>query len=141
MIGRAPDLDASGSSEDLARTLPVWTRHDLSWHRKGASLRSGMEKRKPTYDLEGFRQEFCSVRALRMTRSAQDATLQLGLTREDVVLVVQSMKREHFYKSMTSFADHRVWQDVYHLPWGALVLYVKLTVDELGRLILSMKEK
>jgi motility quorum-sensing regulator / GCU-specific mRNA interferase toxin len=79
-------------------------------------LRTRMEKRKPTCDLEGFRQEFCSVKALRMTRSAQDATLQLGLTREDVVQVVQGMKREHFYKSMTSFGDHRVWQDVYTCP-------------------------
>ena len=58
------------------------------------------------------------MKALRMTRTAQDATLQLGLTREDVVQVVQSMKREHFYKSMTSFGDHRVWQDVYHVPVG-----------------------
>lgn len=104
-------------------------------------LGSRIEKRKPTYDLEGFRQEFCSARALRMTRTAQNATLLLGLTREDVVQVVQSMKRDHFYKSMTSFEDHRVWQDVYHVPWDELVLYVKLTVDELGRLILSMKEK
>ncbi len=100
-----------------------------------------MEKRKPTYDLEGFRREFRATRALRMTRTAQDATLRLGLTLEDVVQVVQSMKRSNFYKSMTSHADHRVWQDVYHVPWGGLVLYVKLTVDELGRLILSMKEK
>ena len=100
-----------------------------------------MEKRKPTYDLDGFRQELSSAKALRMTRTAQDATLRLGLTLEDVVQVVQSMRRSHFYKSMTSHADHRVWQDVYHVPWGGLVLYVKLTVDELGRLILSMKEK
>jgi motility quorum-sensing regulator/GCU-specific mRNA interferase toxin len=76
-----------------------------------------------------------------MTRTAQDATLQFGMTLEDVVLVVQSMKRSNFYKSMTSHADHRVWQDVYHVPWGGLVLYVKLTVDGLGRLTLSMKEK
>jgi len=61
--------------------------------------------------------------------------------REDVVQVVQGMKRDQFYKSMTSFDDHRVWQDVYHVPWNDLVLYVKLTVDDLGRLILSMKEK
>ncbi len=100
-----------------------------------------MEKRTPTYDLDGFRQEFCSAKALRMTRTAQDCTLQLGLTLQDVVQVVQSMKRAHFYKSMTSYVDQRVWQDVYHVPWAHLVLYVKLTVDELGRLILSMKEK
>ncbi len=58
-----------------------------------------------------------------------------------VDVVVQGMRRSHFYKSMTSYADHRVWQDVYRVPWGGLVLYVKLTVDERGRLILSMKEK
>ena len=100
-----------------------------------------MEKRTPTYDLAGFREEFCSPKALRMTRTAQDTALQLGLTLRDVVQVVQSMKRAHFYKSMTSHANHRIWQDVYHVPWGALALYVKLTVDDRGRLILSMKEK
>ena len=100
-----------------------------------------MEKRTPTYDLEGFRKEFWSPKALRMTRTAQDTALQLGLTLRDVVQVVQSMKRAHFYKSMTSHANHRTWQDVYHVPWGALALYVKLTVDDRGRLILSMKEK
>ncbi len=42
---------------------------------------------------------------------------------------------------MTSHADHRVRQDVYHVPWGRLVLHVKLTVDELERLILSLKKK
>jgi len=100
-----------------------------------------MEKRTPTYDLEGFREEFCSPKALRMTRTAQDTALLLGLTLQDVVQVVQSMKRAQFNKSMTSHANHRIWQDVYHVPWGALVLYVKLTVDDRGRLILSMKEK
>lgn len=100
-----------------------------------------MEKKKPTHDLEGFRLQFCSVAALRMTRTAQDAAWALGLSLEDVVQIVQSMKRVHFYKSMTAFAAHRVWQDVYYVPWSDLVLYVKLTVDERGRLILSLKEK
>ena len=75
-----------------------------------------MEKRRPTYDLEGFRLEFCSVQALRMTRTAQNTAWALGLSLADAVLVVQSMKREHFYKSMTSFADHTIWQDVYRVP-------------------------
>jgi motility quorum-sensing regulator / GCU-specific mRNA interferase toxin len=100
-----------------------------------------MEKKTPTYDLEGFKQEFSSGAALRMTRTAQDCALELGLTLEDIVMIVQSMKRSHFYKSMTAMRNHRAWQDVYHVPWESLVLYVKLTVDELGRLILSLKEK
>lgn len=100
-----------------------------------------MEKRKPTYDLEGFRQEFRTSKALRMTRTAQNTALALGLTLEEVVQIVQSMSRAHFFKSMTSYADGRVWQDVYRVPWRGMVLYVKLTVDDLGRLILSLKEK
>ena len=101
-----------------------------------------MEKRKPTCDLEGFREEFCSVGALRMTRTAQTTAWALGLSLADVVLVVQSMKREHFYKSMTSFADHRIWQDVYHVPSAVGVLYVKFTADALKEfLLLSFKEK
>ena len=100
-----------------------------------------MEKKTPTYDLEGFRREFCSAAALRMTVTARNCAFELGLTLEDVVQVVQNMRRAHFYKSMTAFENHRQWQDVYHVPRQELTLYVKLTVDSLGRLILSLKEK
>jgi motility quorum-sensing regulator/GCU-specific mRNA interferase toxin len=41
------------------------------------------------------------------------------------------MQREHFHKSMTAYADHRLWQDVYHVPSPAGVLYVKFTADVL----------
>lgn len=36
--------------------------------------------------------------------------------------------------------DHHVWRDVYHVPWKKLTLYVKLTIDDMGRLILSLEE-
>ncbi len=100
-----------------------------------------MEKRTPSHDLEGFRREFRTVAALRMTVTARNRAFELCLSLEDVVQVVQSMKRAHFYKSMTALKNHRQWQDVYHVPWQALTLYVKLTVDELGRLVLTLKEK
>ncbi len=51
------------------------------------------------------------------------------------------MTREQFYKSMTAFADHRIWQDVYHVPCNGLVLYVKFTTDAQGYLVISFKEK
>ena len=73
--------------------------------------------------------------------SARNSVFELGMTLEDVVQVVQHMRRSHFYKAMTAFENHRQWQDVYHVPWLELVLSVKLTVDNLGRLILSFKEK
>jgi motility quorum-sensing regulator/GCU-specific mRNA interferase toxin len=52
------------------------------------------------------------------------------------------MQRGHFYKSMTSIADARLWQDVYHVPSSAGVLYVKFTADVVFEfLLLSFKEK
>ncbi len=42
---------------------------------------------------------------------------------------------------MTSLADHRIWQDVYHVPHGGTVLYVKFTTDAEGYLVISLKEK
>ncbi len=47
-----------------------------------------------------------------------------------------------FFKSMTSFADHRVWQDVYHVPFESMVLYVKFQKDVVTEFaVMSFKEK
>jgi len=42
---------------------------------------------------------------------------------------------------MTSLVDHRIWQDVYRLPFESRVLYVKFTTDETGYLLISLKDK
>lgn len=39
-----------------------------------------------------------------------------GQTTGEMLAVVASLSRRNFYKSMTSYADHRVWHDVYHAP-------------------------
>ena len=44
-----------------------------------------------------------------------------------------------FYKSMTTHADHRVWQDVYRPKTSAGEVYLKLTVID-NVLIVSFKE-
>ncbi len=52
------------------------------------------------------------------------------------------MERPMFFKSMTTFADHRVWQDVYHVPAGELHLYVKFQADVVTEfIVMSFKEK
>ena len=52
------------------------------------------------------------------------------------------MERTHFYKSMTSYGDHRIWQDVYHVPSSDGLLYVKFTADVVTEfLLLSFREK
>jgi len=44
-----------------------------------------------------------------------------------------------FYKSMTTYADHRIWQDVYRPTTIAGDVYLKLTVID-DVLIVSFKE-
>lgn len=100
-----------------------------------------MEKRTPHYALDSIKATFTTAASLRMTRTAQDGALSLGLLLADVVRIVQCMAREQFYKSMTTFGDHRIWQDVYHVPFEGLVLYVKFTTDAQGYLVISFKEK
>jgi motility quorum-sensing regulator / GCU-specific mRNA interferase toxin len=59
----------------------------------------------------------------------------------EIVATIRTMQREHFYKSMTSYADPRLWQDVYHVPSQVGGLYVKFTADVITDfLLLSFKE-
>lgn len=100
-----------------------------------------MALRVPTYDLDGYKAEFTAPEKLRMERKAIQSAEALGITLEDVVLIIQSMRRAHFYKTMEAEKRPGVWQDVYHVPWKRLLLYVKLTRNRDGRLIISLKEK
>ena len=42
---------------------------------------------------------------------------------------------------MTSYADHRIWQDVYHVEWREVMMYLKFTIDDNGYLVVSFKAK
>ena len=60
----------------------------------------------------------------------------------EIVATIQTMQRQHFHKSMTSYADPRLWQDVYHVPSPVGVLYVKFIADAVTEfLLLSFKER
>ena len=100
------------------------------------------EKRKPTYDLIAFKTAFDDVDKVHVTGTAVRTAAALGFGRAEIVATIQTMLRTHFYKSMTSYGDHRVWQDVYHVPSEVGTLYVKFTADVVTEfLLLSFKEK
>lgn len=100
------------------------------------------EKRKPTYDLEALKAAFSDVDRLNATGSALRGAASLGFGRQEIVDTIQTMRRQHFYKSMTAYADYRVWQDVYHVPSPAGLLYVKFTANVITEfLLLSFKER
>jgi motility quorum-sensing regulator/GCU-specific mRNA interferase toxin len=100
------------------------------------------EKRKPTYDLDAFKAAFADADKLNVTTTAARTAAALGFGRAEIVQTIATMQRTHFYKSMTAYADHRVWQDVYHVPSNIGLLYVKFTADVVTEfLLLSFKEK
>jgi motility quorum-sensing regulator/GCU-specific mRNA interferase toxin len=101
-----------------------------------------MEKRKPTYDLAAFKTAFSRMDRLNVTGTALRSAAALGFGRAEIVTTITTMHRSQFRKSMTAYADHRIWQDVYHVPSPAGTLYVKFTADAATEfLLLSFKEK
>ena len=63
----------------------------------------------------------------------------MGLDLSDMLAVVLALKPADFYKSMTTHADHTVWQDGYRPSTRSGGLYLKLTVIN-DVLIVSFKE-
>jgi motility quorum-sensing regulator/GCU-specific mRNA interferase toxin len=100
-----------------------------------------MEKRKPHYRLADIKSAFADPSRLNRTFSAKQSADELGLDDQEVVAIIQSITPADFEKSMTSTADHRIWQDVYKPTHAARVLYVKFTLDaRQSPLLISFKE-
>ncbi|RKZ52695.1 MAG: type II toxin-antitoxin system MqsR family toxin [Candidatus Parabeggiatoa sp. nov. 3] len=100
-----------------------------------------MEKRNRTYDLDDIKETFKTVHDLRITRTARKTIVELGLSLEEVVFIIQSLTYQNFYKSMTTYANHKVWQDVYYFQFNMIDLYIKFMKDDEGHLIVSFKER
>ncbi len=78
---------------------------------------------------------------VKATATAYNGALELGINDLDgMCAVVLALTPADFYKSMTTHADHRVWQDVYHAKTASGdEVYLKLTVID-DVLIVSFKE-
>ncbi|OTP72735.1 Toxin mRNA interferase YgiU [Caballeronia sordidicola] len=63
----------------------------------------------------------------------------MGFDFNDMIEVIRALAPKDFYKSMTTHADHRVWQDVYQPTTSAGPVYLKLTVID-DVLVVSFKE-
>ena len=73
------------------------------------------------------------------THSARLGATAMGLELSGMLAVVMTLTPADFYKSMTTHADHTVWQDVYRPSTRAGDVYLKLTVID-DVLIVSFKE-
>jgi motility quorum-sensing regulator / GCU-specific mRNA interferase toxin len=100
-----------------------------------------MEKRSPHYELARIQTEVARLKAAAFTKSALDGGRDMGLTSVEMLAVIAGLTRRNFYKSMTTYADHRVWQDVYHAATPVRRdAYIKLTLRERA-LVIQFKEK
>ena len=82
---------------------------------------------------------FVEAGKVRATHSARLGATALGMEVSDMLAVVMTLTPADFYKSMTTHADHKVWQDVYRPSTPAGDVYLKLTVID-DVLIVSFKE-
>lgn len=97
-----------------------------------------MEKRTPHCKLTVVK-SLVDAGKVRTTHSARIGAAALGLALSDMLSVVMALTPADFYKSMTTHADHTVWQDVYRPSTQAGDVYLKLTVID-DVLIVSFKE-
>lgn len=101
------------------------------------------EKRKPHYVLSDFKVLFRNEKTRGITQITRQGSVAEGYTTiEDIEGVIDRLCSEHFYKSMTSYANNKVWQDVYKFTDEEKKLYIKLqfSVDKQKAILIQMKK-
>lgn len=97
-----------------------------------------MEKRVPHCKLAIIK-ALIQAGKVRTTRSARVSAHDLGFDYQGMLAVVLDLEPADFYKSMTTNADHTIWQDVYRPSTAMGDVYLKLSVID-DVLIVSFKE-
>jgi len=98
-----------------------------------------MEKSTAHYRLDRVRALIAEGRIV-FTAAASQGYRAMSMARVEAVEIVERLCPADFHKSMTTYADHRVWQDVYHPRTSIGSLYVKLTVES-ELLVVSFKAR
>ncbi|MHB1751662.1 MAG: type II toxin-antitoxin system MqsR family toxin [Acidiferrobacter sp.] len=97
-----------------------------------------MEKRSPHCPLSVVK-TLLEAGKVSTTYAARSGAGDLGLDLAGMLAVVRALTPADFHKSMTTHADHRIWQDVYRPKTTVGDVYLKLTVID-DVLIVSFKE-
>ena len=100
-----------------------------------------MEKATPHYDLAAIQAQVALLGPAAFTKTALDGGRDMGLTSREMLAVIAALTRRDFYKSMTTYADHRIWQDVYYSPTPVeQEAYIKITMRAAAPVV-QFKEK
>ena len=95
----------------------------------------------PHYDLASVQADVAWLGAAAFTKIALDGGRAMGLTTAEMLAVIATLTRRDFYKSMTTYADSHVWQDVYHAMTPVRKdAYIKITLRHWAPVI-QFKEK
>lgn len=97
-----------------------------------------MEKRTPHCRLSVVK-SLIEAGRVRTTQTARAGAAALDLDFAGMLAIIGALQPTDFYKSMTTQADHRIWQDVYRPSTAVGDIYLKLTVID-DVLIVSFKE-
>lgn len=98
-----------------------------------------MEKGTAHYPLWRVR-ELVGAKQVTLTRAARDGATALGFDLAGLLEAIAALEPSDFYKSMTTHADHTVWQDVYRPLTRHGWVYLKLTVSA-GLLVVTFKAR
>lgn len=97
-----------------------------------------MEKRTPHCKLTVVK-SLVNAGKVQATLSALAGGAAMGVDLEAMLGIVSALSPSDFYKSMTTHADHKIWQDMYRPETPVGQVYLKLTVID-DVLIVSFKE-
>jgi motility quorum-sensing regulator/GCU-specific mRNA interferase toxin len=99
-----------------------------------------MEKRKPHYPLSRVK-ELIRQGSYRVTRTALlCATRDFGFVEASQLAgCILNLEIKDFYKSMTTYHDSTLWQDVYHARVQGSQAYVKLQITGDSTVVISFK--
>ena len=101
------------------------------------------EKHKPHHVLSVLKELFRKGEKTRaITNTALKGAASEGyMTVDDIGEVIERLYSEHFFKSMTAYHNHKVWQDVYRYQDGEKALYIKLQLSDDGQkaILIQMK--
>jgi len=101
------------------------------------------EKRKSHYLLSVFKKLFHNEATRSITKAAHEGAASAGyMTTDDMENVIDQLCSKHFYKSMTTHHNHKLWQDFYRYrkdDGTALYIKLQLSPDNEKAVLVQMK--
>ncbi|MDO4236355.1 type II toxin-antitoxin system MqsR family toxin [Pseudomonas sp.] len=101
-----------------------------------------MEKYTPHYDLAVIKADVIRLGYGAFTASARDGARRLKLSIRQMQSVICALEKKMLYKSMTTYSDPRIWQDVYLIKIFGTEIYIRVTYRPSGGPpVISFKER